>query len=315
MRRLALAVLLICAASAAVAAQPPAKVQLPCDSSNQELSPSGAQLLVYCKDHSVHLANLSDGNERLLYPAGSGINELSFSQDGKWLAAGFHDGTVEVLPAQGTGASRKWQADSHRIDNLYFFADGKMLFVGPMNTPGTIWDLTGTPALHATLPEDFGGVFACAVSPDGKVMVAAGGDTVLRWYDTATWQKTREYRGFLLDMFTLKYSPDGKYLLAGGADSHVTIFDGASGKELRQLPAESAESVGVIDFLGDKSLVMAEYYNNAGDKPPYWLMWNLTTGKSSPLQINFTPTCGGVIDGKLWLCNTDGKTLAISQHE
>jgi len=314
MRGLVLAVLMISAATAAVASQA-VKVQLPCESRDQMLSPTGAQAVVLCKDKSIHLVNLPDGSERLLFPAERDVSALSFSQDGKWLAAGFHDGTVEVLPSQGTAATRRWKADARRIDNLYFFADGKMLFVSAMNHPGTIWELSDTPTQRATLPDNFGGVASVAVSPDGKLLVAAGGDTVVRWYDTSTWQMSREYDGFLLDTFALTFTPDGKNLLAGGADSRITIFDVASGKQVRQLPPQMGSSVGGIDFLSDKSRVMTDYFDNAGEKPPHRLVWNLTTDKSTPVQIDFRPTCGSVVDGKLWLCNTDGRTLTITQHD
>lgn len=315
MRGLVLAVLMISAATAAVASPAAVKVQLPCESRDQMLSPTGAQAVVLCKEKSIHLVNLPDGSDRLLYPDDRRVNELSYSQDGQWLAAGFDDGTVEVISSQGTAPTRRWKADSNRIDNLSFFPDAKKLFVSAMNHPGTIWELSEPPTLRATLPEDFGGVAAVAVSPDGKLLVAAGGDTVVRWYDTAAWQKTREYNGFLLDTFALTFTPDGKYLLAGGADSRITVFDVASGKELHQLPTEAASSIGSIDFLSDRSQVVTEYFDNAGEKPPYRLVWSLAADKSTPVNIDFRPTCGRVVDGKLWLCNTDGKTLTVTQQQ
>ncbi len=314
MRTPLVAVLLISSATAAAASQA-VKVQLPCESRYQMVSPTGAQAVVRCKDKSIHLVNLPDGSERMLFPAARDVNALSFSQDGKRLAAGFHDGMVEVISSDGTGAARQWKADSNRIDNLYFFGDDKKLFVSAMNHPGTIWELTETPTLRATLPDQFGGVASVAVSPDGKLLVAGGGDTVVRWYDTTTWQKTREYNGFLLDTFALTFTPDGKYLLAGGADSRITIFDVASGKQVRQLPPQEGSSVGDIDFLSDHSQALTAYFDNAGEKPPHRLVWNLTTDTSTPVQIDFRPTCGSVVDGKLWLCNTDGRTLTITQQQ
>ena len=56
---------------------------------------------------------------------------------------GFEDGTVEVI-ASGTArqSHSSWKANPHRIDLLYFFPDGKSLFVGPVDSPGQVWDLT-----------------------------------------------------------------------------------------------------------------------------------------------------------------------------
>lgn len=314
-RALSLVAVLLTSSAIAAVGSPAVKVPLPCESPYQMLSPTGAQALVLCKDESVHLVNLPDGSERLLFPAERRTNGLAFSQDGKWLAAGFHDGMVELLPTQGATAARQWKADSNRIDQLYFFADGKKLFVSAMNHPGTIWELTETPSLRATLPDKFGGVASVAVSPDGKLLVAGGGDTVVRWYDTTTWQMSREYDGFLLDTFALVFTPDGKYLLAGGADSRITVFDVASGKQLRQLPPQAGASIGDIDFLSDHSEALTEYFDNAGEKPPYRLAWNLKTDISKPVQIDFRPTCGAVVEGKLWLCNTDGRTLTITKQQ
>jgi hypothetical protein len=68
----------------------------------------------------------------------------------------------------------------------------------------------------------------------------------------------------------------------------------------------------LIDILGDKQQAVTVYYDNAGEKPPHALLWNLTTAKSVPIK---PATCGNIVDGKLWLCTTDGKMLSISQHQ
>ena len=315
MRGLAVAALLALSASAAAASQPIANVQLPCESSSQDLSPTGTQLTVQCKDHSLYLVNVADGAQRKLLSSDRRPSEYVFSQDGRWLAVGFPDGTVEVISTHESAPSRQWKAGPHRIDLLRFFADGKKLVVAPVDSPGTVWELTDTPALRATLPVDFGGISVCAVSPDGKLLVAAGDDTVLRWYDTATWQKTREYRDFLLETFALTFTPDGKSVLAGGADSRITVFDAASGKQVRQLPPDAGSSIFSIDVLGTGERALAVYFDNAGGKPPHVLVWDLATAKSMPLNSDPLPTCGGIVAGKLLTCSTDGKTLTLSQRE
>ncbi len=313
MREFTVVVVLLCA-SLASASQRLAQVSLPCESAFQILSPDGSHLAVECNDKSLQLVDVSGGAAHIIFPAGKGPNSMAYSTDGHWLAAGFGDGTVEVLDAGDPASTRRWKADSHRIDLLYFFPNNKSLFVGPENSPGQVWELSQTPSQRATLPVDFGGVAAMAVSPDGKLLAAVGDDTVLRWYDTATWQKTRDYRGFVLETFTLQFSPDGKQLLAGGADAHLTVFDVASGKQLRQMPVEAGASIGILDALSN-SRASAVYFDNAGKKPPYALLWDLTAETAVPIQTASAPTCGRVIQGKLWVCTVDGKTLTISQFE
>jgi WD40 repeat protein len=316
MRKFTIAALLMtCISTAAAASQTVAKVLLPCESSFQALSPSGTQVAVQCKDSSLHLVNIPHGTSRIVVPAGRGANTFVYSPDGRWLAVGFVNGTVELIAGGNTASSKDWKADSHRIDTLYFFPDGENLFVGPVDSPGQIWELTPTPTLRTTLPVDFGGMPVCAVSPDGKLLVAAGDDTIVRWYNTTTWQKTREYRGFLLETFAMEFSPDGKYLLVGGADSRITVLDVASGKEIRQMPPEVGSSIIAIDMLGDKQRAATVYMDDAGEKPPHALFWDVTTAKSVAIKLDSQPTCGGIVGGKLWLCTADGKTLTVSQYE
>jgi WD40 repeat protein len=216
MRKLiAAAFLMTCTSTAMLASQTIAKVQLPCESKFQTLSPTGAQLVVQCKDGSLYLSDVPQGTAQSIVPAKRGQNTFVYSPDGQWVAVGFNDGSVSVFSSQAKSPVKYWNADSHRIDLLYFFPDSKSLFVGPVDSSGTVWDITGAPTLAATLPVDFGGIDACAVTPDGKLLVAAGDDTIIRWYDTATWKKTRENRDFLLETFVLAFTGDGKQLLAG----------------------------------------------------------------------------------------------------
>jgi WD40 repeat protein len=311
---LAAAALLSCASTLALASQPISKVALPCESSDQTLSPTGTQAIVECKDHSLHLVSIPAGSDRVVLPAGRRANTYVFAPDGKWLALGFKDGTIHIVATSEGLAPREWKADSHRIDLLYFLPDSKTLFVGPVDNPGTVWDVSGDPALRATLPVTFGGIAVCAASPDGKLLVLAGDDTMLRWYDTATWQKTREYSGFLLETFAMKFSPDGKELLAGGADARITVFDAASGKVLRQFGPENGSSVADIMLFGGGQRAATLYFDDAGEKPPHALVWNLETAKADPLKWDVPPTCGGMVDGNLWICTTENKTMTISRY-
>lgn len=307
--------LLLCASSAIGASKPIAKVQLPCGSAYQELSPSGTQLAVHCKDGSLRVLDVPEGTEQHVYSADQHPNSFAYSPDGSWHAVGFNDGTVEAAPSRGPAPSKRWKASSRRIDTLYFFPDAKSIVVGPVDSPAQVWSTTDPPTLRATLPFEFGGMNACAISPDGKLLVTAGDDTVIRWYDTGTWQKTREYDGFLLETFALAFTPDGKHVLAGGADSRVSLLDAATAKEVRQLPLEAGSYIVAIDVLGDTHRAATVYLDNAGGKPPHELVWDLPAAKSVAVKSDSPLTCGAVIGGKFWVCSADGKTVTVSQFE
>ena len=308
------AFLVVWATIAAVAAQPVARLQLPCESPYQVLSPAGTQVAVQCKDHSLHLVAIRSGREDKVFPGEQPANTFVYSPDGRWLALGYADGRVEITPSGNAGAAKTFKTGSRRVDMLYFFPDGKMLFVAPVDSPGQVWALGESPVQVATWPVDFGGVTAAAVTPDGKLLVTAGDDTVVRWYDTASWQKTREFREFLLEPFALAFTEDGKQVLAGGADSRVTVFDASTAKQIAQLPPEAGWYISEIRML-DHDRALTVYFDNAGEKPPQALIWSLASAKSEAVKTVVPPTCGGPVAGKLWLCTVEGKTLNIWQQE
>lgn len=294
--------------------KPVTTVQMPCESQYQDLSPTGTQLVVHCNDRSTRVISVPEAKERRVFSADEHANSFVYSQDGSWLAVGFEDGSVEVLPGQGAAESKRWQASPRRIDMIYFFPKGDRIAIGPVDSPGQVWDLADTPKLLANLSFEFGGMIACAVSPDGKLLVAAGDDTVIRWYDTETWNKTREYRGFLLETFTLSFTPDGKKVLAAGADSRITMLDTATAKPMRQLPTEPGSYIVDVDLLGDAKQAATLYLDNAGKKPPHAAIWDLSNVKATAIKSDSPLTCGGVVGGKLWVCSADGKTLTMSQY-
>ena len=306
--------ILLAALSAVGSSKPVTTLQLPCESQYQDLSPTGTQLVVHCIDRSTRVISVPEGRERRVFSADEHANSFVYSQDGSWLAVGFEDGSVEVLPSQSAGQSKRWKASSRRIDMIYFFPKGERIAIGPVDSPGQVWDFADTPKLLASLPFEFGGMIACAVSPDGKLLVAAGDDTVVRWYDTETWKKTREYRGFLLETCTLSFTPDGKKVLAAGADSRITMLDAATAKPVRQLPTEPGSYIVYVDLLGDANQAATVYVDNAGKKPPHAAIWNLSDAKSMAIKSDLPLTCGGLVGGKLWVCSAAGKTLTMSQY-
>jgi len=311
----ALVALLLSGVSAFAGSKPISTVKVPCNSYYQVLSPDGSQLAWRCKDRTVHVLNVKDQKELRVIPAAPGVNSLAYSSDGQWLALGFYNGNVEVASSKSLEPTHRWKASARRIDLLYFFPDGKTVIVGPTDADGQVWDLSGVPKLAATLPFEFGGMNACALSPDGKLLVVAGDDTVLRWYDTKTWKQTLENRNFLLETFALAFTADGKQVLAGGADARITVLDALAAKTLRQLPAEKGSYIVQLELFGAGPSAATVYLDDAGGKPPHGRVWDLATERSVALGSDKFPTCGAVVGDKLWLCNADGNTLTIAQYE
>ena len=296
-----------CVAVQAAEFKPVAKVQLPCESSSQMVSPNGDQVAVRCKDHSLRLVDMAGGREQHVFTGDNPVASSAYSRDGRWFAVGLNGGWVEIVPTSGSAAAKKWKADEHRIDTVQFLG-GDLILVAGADQPGGIWEVRDVPKLLASLQSDFAGLTASAISDDGKLLATADGDTVLRVYDTSSWKKTQEYRGLKLETFAVPFTRDGKYLLAGGADNYISVLEAASGKEVHRLGGETGYVVDILP-LGDSRNAVAVYLDTDGLKPPHAVVWNLETMKAEPLKPEHQPTGGGLVRGKLWVTSADGSWL------
>jgi len=288
--------------------KPVTTVALPCESRYQEISPAGNQIYVHCHDHTLSLVNVGSGAILHSFPADLRIIGGLYSRDGSRIAIARWDGTVEVFPTSGSAEPTVFKSTA-RSSGCAFSPDSAHLVLAPINSPGQVWDIRGTPHQVATLQQDFGGVSDCTFSPDGKVLVVADGDTVVRFYDTATWRLLHEYRGLKLETFTVAFTPDGKHVVLGGADDHITKLDLAA-SDAQFLTKDTGVPSG-ITFIGTSGQAVILYYDGEGRAPPHGSIWSLDSGKSTPLPDEAKLTGGGVVNGKLWLMIAKGKTLNI----
>ncbi len=319
MRRALAAVFALCCCTGAVSVRAAdvkqvASVTLPCKSDQLVISQTGKTVAAFCDDKSVRVVDVASGRVLFAQNGGSRITTGDFSRDGNWFGFGFWDGTVQIVPLAG-GDAHKWKVGEHRVSKFRFLRDGHSVLVATLGDRGQIWDFSGAPKVVATLQSDFSSPSAVALSPDGSLLATAGGDTVIRIYDTSTWKLLHENRNATkLEMFDLDFTPDGKSFLTGGADDHMLVIDSATGEEARKLGGRT----GVIDdisVLGDGMHAAVEYVNvDDMKKPPEWAMWNLQTQKAQTMPGMDKYSAHRIVNGKLWVASTNGTTLQIFEY-
>ena len=70
-----------------------------------------------------------------------------------------------------------------------------------------------------------------AYSPDGELLAAASGSSILL-YDTVTHQEVTRFVGHRTPVYSISFSPDGKKLASGDSSAAVYLWDVAAGKFL-----------------------------------------------------------------------------------
>jgi WD40 repeat protein len=172
-----------------------------------------------------------------------GVYALSFSPDGRLLAAGADRALQVWEPA--TGKLVREVAREGGPVALAVFVDGGRAVAcrAPDDTLQVIHTRSGE--VRATLEPTEHGLQEMAPSPDGKLLacVASGvGGHVILW-DLSSGK--RKWRIQLDEEFSwpnsVAVTPDGK-AVAVSTDNAVRLYDIASGKELRQLLARDTES-------------------------------------------------------------------------
>src|SRR5207302_5451325 len=101
-----------------------------------------------------------------------GVNAVAISPDGKLIAGGGSDGVVYLWDAATGAEVRRLAGHKREAVSLAFSPKGDVLAVGDAMTL-RLWEVESGKLLH-TLESPSGRVESVAVSPDGKLVAAAG---------------------------------------------------------------------------------------------------------------------------------------------
>ena len=183
-----------------------------------------------------------------------GVYSLSFSSDGKMLASGNANGTVElwdVVTHEHLGEIPNQSQFTEAVRSVAFRPRERVLAVGSVG--GTeLWDVDSRQSL-GKLPEG-GNMVSLAFTSDGKVLAGANLNKVLLW-DVERRRPLIEplhpLEGSTDSVLSVAFSPDGKLLAIGSTDKMVRLWDVASGKYLGEPFRGHPGSVRSVAFSPD----------------------------------------------------------------
>jgi WD40 repeat protein/serine/threonine protein kinase len=159
--------------------------------------------------------------------AGSGSMSLSFSSDGKLLAAPSDDGAVKVWRIPTGEEVLRLEGHVGAVTAVAFHPDGKRLASAGHDRTVKVWDVfTQERVLTLTGHKRF--IKSLAFRPDGKQLASTSGDQAVKLWDIAAQEEVGTLETSKGPLEVITYSSDGKLLAFSGLGDQVTLWKTAS---------------------------------------------------------------------------------------
>ena len=213
----------------------------------------------------------------------SGVFNVAFSPDGKYLATASKDHTAKLWDATTGKEVRTFKGHNLGIYSVTFSPDGKTLATTSEDQTVRLWDVETGKELACS--SHTGDVYHAVFSPDGKRVATCGSDNLVILWDATNLKALFRLEGHTNRVVTVSFSPDGTRLTSAcGTDARndttepggeVKLWDAATGQEVFSLPPKSATGVLTIAFSPDGKRLAGACMGNKVK------VWETATGQES----------------------------------
>ncbi len=154
----------------------------------------------------------------------SGVLAIAWSPDGKRIASGSRDTTMQVWDAADGGNTYTYRGHSDNVTAVAWSPDGKRIASGSWDKTVQVGDAADGGNTY-TYRGHSSGVNAVAWSPDGKRIASGSRDTTMQVWDAADGGNGYTYRGHSSLVYAVAWSPDGKRIASGSGDKTVQVWE------------------------------------------------------------------------------------------
>src|SRR5262249_42363710 len=154
------------------------------------LSPDGKTLaaaygIASERPGELKLWDVATGQSRSLFRDRHALRCVTFSPDGKLVAAGGFDNVVRLFEVEGGKLKAILRGHTGGVNGVAFSPDGKLLGSCSLDKTARLWDVAkALPVATLSWHKDW--VLSLAFSPDGKSLVTGSRDKTVKIWDVAT---------------------------------------------------------------------------------------------------------------------------------
>jgi len=167
---------------------------------------------------------------RILAGHAGPVESVAFSPDGKTLATGTRNGTVQLWDAAtGRLIGTPFIGGTGDVWSMAFSPDGNTLAIGGFDGMVRLWDVTIHQPDGAPITTHTSGIDAMAFSPDGKTLATSSFGGTVRLWDVATHKPIgAPFAGHGGTVGVVAFSPGGTILATGNFDDTVRLWNVAT---------------------------------------------------------------------------------------
>jgi WD40 repeat protein len=153
-----------------------------------------------------------------------GLLCVTWSPDGKLLAAGTTSEEIHVWQAESETPERNWRGHDGWVWSVAFHPDGQFLVSGAEDGLVRLWNISTGQVSNTPLKHE-GRVTVLAFSPDGRLLVSAGDDRTVQVWEWKTRTHPKVWRGHPSPIRALAFSSDGQMLASGDGNGMIWIWN------------------------------------------------------------------------------------------
>ncbi len=233
-------------------------------------APDGSVVASCSEDYLVRIYDAKSGELLKKLQHTQGIDALTWSNNGTWLATGEEEsgeGVGKIRVFKMPGGTLQYEVNhGATVNSLHFSSDDKYIVSTGDNSEARVWDVQNKMELVKTFKADEkeGGV-TVRFSPDDKYVVSSGFYGEIYVWEVASGRKIRQFNNTGQKIETIDFTPDGKYLLTAGNDPYIrilrmeTILDEAMKRIPVAWQSDVIDGAEYLDFNSDGSFLVSAH--------------------------------------------------------